>query len=218
MAGAGRRAACHAQDRRRPRRGLSYFAGRSRRQSRGGALPPRSHRAHPDHPPPRLHAGAPDRQDLRRARADPARGDPPPCGRGDPAAALAYRGEQGRGAQDHAAPSLYRPGAGHGLLTGRRTAPFARRSMTAVTIWVHTLSPPRRQNAESARCEPMTPYLSIEDLSVSYGSTRVLDHVSLGVERGEMIALLGSSGCGKTTLLRAIAGFVIPDEGTISVG
>ncbi len=63
----------------------------------------------------------------------------------------------------------------------------------------------------------MTPYLSIEALSVSYGATRVLDHVSLGVERGEMIALLGSSGCGKTTLLRAIAGFVTPDEGTIRV-
>jgi putative spermidine/putrescine transport system ATP-binding protein len=64
----------------------------------------------------------------------------------------------------------------------------------------------------------MTPYLSIEDLSVSYGGTRVLDRVSLGVERGEMIALLGSSGCGKTTLLRSIAGFVIPDEGVIRVG
>ncbi len=64
----------------------------------------------------------------------------------------------------------------------------------------------------------MTPYLSIEALSVSYGGTRVLDRVSLGVERGEMIALLGSSGCGKTTLLRAIAGFVTPDEGTIRVG
>jgi ABC-type Fe3+/spermidine/putrescine transport system ATPase subunit len=61
------------------------------------------------------------------------------------------------------------------------------------------------------------PYLSIENLSVSYGGTRVLDHVSLAVERGEMIALLGSSGCGKTTLLRSIAGFVIPDEGTIRV-
>jgi ABC-type Fe3+/spermidine/putrescine transport system ATPase subunit len=61
------------------------------------------------------------------------------------------------------------------------------------------------------------PYLSIENLSVSYGGTRVLDRVSLGVERGEMIALLGSSGCGKTTLLRSIAGFVIPDEGTIRV-
>ena len=62
------------------------------------------------------------------------------------------------------------------------------------------------------------PYLSIEALTVSYGATRVLDRVSLGVERGEMIALLGSSGCGKTTLLRSIAGFVIPDAGTISVG
>ena len=46
----------------------------------------------------------------------------------------------------------------------------------------------------------------------------MLERVSLEVERGEMIALLGSSGCGKTTLLRAIAGFVIPDEGTIRVG
>src|SRR5450432_3418460 len=64
----------------------------------------------------------------------------------------------------------------------------------------------------------MTPYLSIESLCVSYGATRVLDRVSLDVARGEMIALLGSSGCGKTTLLRAIAGFVTPDEGTIHVG
>src|ERR1700692_791421 len=64
----------------------------------------------------------------------------------------------------------------------------------------------------------MTSYLSIEALTVSYGATRVLDCVSLGVERGEMIALLGSSGCGKTTLLRAIAGFVRPESGTIKVG
>jgi len=61
-------------------------------------------------------------------------------------------------------------------------------------------------------------YLSIEALTVAYGATRVLDRVSLGVERGEMIALLGSSGCGKTTLLRAIAGFVRPESGTIRVG
>ncbi len=60
-------------------------------------------------------------------------------------------------------------------------------------------------------------YLSIEDISVSYGGTRVLERVSIGVERGEMVALLGSSGCGKTTLLRSIAGFVIPQEGTIRV-
>jgi ABC-type Fe3+/spermidine/putrescine transport system ATPase subunit len=64
----------------------------------------------------------------------------------------------------------------------------------------------------------MAPYLSIESLTVSYGGVRVLDRVSLGVEKGEMTALLGSSGCGKTTLLRSIAGFVIPDSGTIRVG
>jgi len=63
----------------------------------------------------------------------------------------------------------------------------------------------------------MIPYLSIEALTVSYGATRVLDHVSLDVDRGEMIALLGSSGCGKTTLLRAIAGFVMPESGAIRV-
>ena len=63
----------------------------------------------------------------------------------------------------------------------------------------------------------MSSYLSIEALTVSYGGVRVLDRVSLGVERGEMIALLGSSGCGKTTLLRSIAGFVIPEAGAIRV-
>jgi ABC-type Fe3+/spermidine/putrescine transport system ATPase subunit len=63
----------------------------------------------------------------------------------------------------------------------------------------------------------MPPYLSIEALTVSYGGPPVLDRVSLEVERGEMVALLGSSGCGKTTLLRAIAGFVIPDSGMIRI-
>ena len=64
---------------------------------------------------------------------------------------------------------------------------------------------------------PMTPYLSIDSLTVAYGAITVLDRVSIDVERGEMIALLGSSGCGKTTLLRAIAGFVLPQSGTIRV-
>src|SRR5512142_2334094 len=61
------------------------------------------------------------------------------------------------------------------------------------------------------------PYLEIDDVSVAYGDTRVLDHVSLDVRQGEMIALLGSSGCGKTTLLRSIAGFVAPQSGAIRV-
>ena len=63
----------------------------------------------------------------------------------------------------------------------------------------------------------MSAYLAIEDLTVSYGGPPVLHRVSLAVERGEMVALLGSSGCGKTTLLRSIAGFVMPDSGTIRI-
>src|SRR5437899_8334653 len=63
----------------------------------------------------------------------------------------------------------------------------------------------------------MPSYLSIEALTVSYGARPVLDRVSLEVERGEMIALLGSSGCGKTTLLRSIAGFIQPEAGAIRV-
>jgi ABC-type Fe3+/spermidine/putrescine transport system ATPase subunit len=54
-------------------------------------------------------------------------------------------------------------------------------------------------------------------VSVAYGGTRVLSDVTLDVDRGELVALLGSSGCGKTTLLRSIAGFVTPQAGRIRV-
>lgn len=61
-------------------------------------------------------------------------------------------------------------------------------------------------------------FLSIEGLGVSYGRTAVLDDINLQVDQGEFIALLGSSGCGKTTLLRTIAGFMKPSIGSIRVG
>jgi putative spermidine/putrescine transport system ATP-binding protein len=54
-------------------------------------------------------------------------------------------------------------------------------------------------------------------VSVAYDGTRVLSDISLDVARGELVALLGSSGCGKTTLLRSIAGFVTPQSGRIRV-
>ena len=63
----------------------------------------------------------------------------------------------------------------------------------------------------------MPAYLSIDSVCVAYGATQVLDRVCLEVQRGEMVALLGASGCGKTTLLRAIAGFVAPSAGRIVV-
>ncbi|RST79597.1 ABC transporter ATP-binding protein, partial [Aquibium carbonis] len=60
-------------------------------------------------------------------------------------------------------------------------------------------------------------FVSVEGLSVGYGSTMILDGLDLSIRKGEFVALLGSSGCGKTTLLRAIAGFVKPSAGAIRV-
>jgi putative spermidine/putrescine transport system ATP-binding protein len=60
--------------------------------------------------------------------------------------------------------------------------------------------------------------ITIENLRVSYGQTRVLGGVDLQVSPGEFIALLGPSGCGKTTLLRALAGFIPVEDGTITAG
>ncbi len=57
--------------------------------------------------------------------------------------------------------------------------------------------------------------LEIDGIEVGYGSTRVLKGVSLSIAPGEFVALLGSSGCGKTTLLRAISGFVPVASGAV---
>jgi len=60
--------------------------------------------------------------------------------------------------------------------------------------------------------------LTIERLRKLYGEFRALDDVSLAVNDGEFVAVLGASGCGKTTLLRQIAGFDRPDSGEIRIG
>jgi phospholipid/cholesterol/gamma-HCH transport system ATP-binding protein len=60
--------------------------------------------------------------------------------------------------------------------------------------------------------------ISIRDVSVAYGTRRVLDRVSLDIYRGEIVALLGGSGSGKTTLLRRVIGLEPPDSGSIVIG
>ncbi|HEY8380750.1 MAG TPA: ABC transporter ATP-binding protein [Microvirga sp.] len=60
-------------------------------------------------------------------------------------------------------------------------------------------------------------HLDVSDVTVGYGSATILKSIDLSVGEGEFIALLGSSGCGKTTLLRTIAGFMQPSTGTIRV-
>jgi thiamine transport system ATP-binding protein len=53
------------------------------------------------------------------------------------------------------------------------------------------------------------------DLTIAFDGRRVLDRVSLGVDAGEIVAILGPSGAGKSTLLRIIAGLLMPDSGTV---
>ena len=60
--------------------------------------------------------------------------------------------------------------------------------------------------------------IQVRDLHVAYGGTPVLHGISLDFAPGTFTALLGSSGCGKTTLLRSLCGFVPVSSGSIVVG
>jgi len=60
--------------------------------------------------------------------------------------------------------------------------------------------------------------LAVEDLHVSYGAITALRGISLGVGQGEVVALIGANGAGKTSTLRAISGMLKPRSGRIQLG
>ena len=60
--------------------------------------------------------------------------------------------------------------------------------------------------------------IEVRDVSKRFGDFVALDSVSMTVESGGLVALLGPSGSGKSTLLRVIAGLERPDSGTVSIG
>jgi len=62
------------------------------------------------------------------------------------------------------------------------------------------------------------PFLVLDGLTRRFGSVTAVDHLSLALDRGEILALLGPSGSGKTTVLRLLAGFEHPDAGRVRVG
>ncbi|HTX29405.1 MAG TPA: ATP-binding cassette domain-containing protein [Streptosporangiaceae bacterium] len=61
------------------------------------------------------------------------------------------------------------------------------------------------------------PELRVSGLSVSFGRVRALDGVDLSVRTGELVALAGENGAGKTSLVRCIAGDIVPDRGEVSL-
>ena len=62
------------------------------------------------------------------------------------------------------------------------------------------------------------PAISVQHVAKRFGAHQALDSVTLEIARGESLVILGSSGCGKTTLLRLIAGLEVPDSGEIWFG
>jgi len=60
--------------------------------------------------------------------------------------------------------------------------------------------------------------LIVDDLHLQYGDNPILKGVSLELNPGEVVALLGASGSGKTTLLRSVAGLEVPSRGRITIG
>ncbi|MCC6194501.1 MAG: ABC transporter ATP-binding protein [Burkholderiales bacterium] len=58
--------------------------------------------------------------------------------------------------------------------------------------------------------------LILDNITLHRGTTRVLDSVSLAVNEGELVALIGANGAGKTTVLRTISGILVPSAGTVT--
>jgi len=60
-------------------------------------------------------------------------------------------------------------------------------------------------------------FLTIENVTKSFGPTTVVRHVDIAIDKGEFVSFLGPSGCGKTTTLRMVAGFEGPTTGRILI-
>jgi NitT/TauT family transport system ATP-binding protein len=91
------------------------------------------------------------------------------------------------------------------------------------TEQAHVATPPAIQPGASALSEGQSPpAVQLTDVSKAYrtgrGELLALDHVSLGVETGEFVCIIGASGCGKSTLLNLIAGLDRPTSGTVDTG
>ena len=72
-------------------------------------------------------------------------------------------------------------------------------------------------NPDNRAEAPPPAFIRLDGLTKRFAGFTAVDGVSLTIERGEFFALLGGSGCGKTTLLRMLAGFERPDEGRIFI-
>lgn len=81
-----------------------------------------------------------------------------------------------------------------------------------------TIGELKEQQAELQRLQKdpgNIPVLQIRNIDVSYGNLQVLFDVGFDVRKGEVLALLGTNGAGKSTILKAVSGLVMPDRGVV---
>jgi ABC-type branched-subunit amino acid transport system ATPase component/predicted MFS family arabinose efflux permease len=86
-----------------------------------------------------------------------------------------------------------------------------------IALVVAELHEERDERVRRAAAPGAVPLLQIRNLDVSYGPVQVLFGVDLDVHEGEVVALLGTNGAGKSTILRAVSGLHVPDRGVIRV-
>ena len=72
--------------------------------------------------------------------------------------------------------------------------------------------------ARPASTEPASPLLEVRDLAVSYGAIQAVRGASFGVAKGEIVALIGANGAGKSTILNALSGVLRPHAGAARFG
>lgn len=63
----------------------------------------------------------------------------------------------------------------------------------------------------------MSAIIKFQNIKKAYGENTVIENFNLDIEQGEFLTVIGSSGCGKTTILKMINGLIKPEEGTILV-
>lgn len=63
----------------------------------------------------------------------------------------------------------------------------------------------------------MNTIIEFRDIKKVYGEKTIVEHFNLSIEKGQFVTVIGSSGCGKTTILKMINGLITPDAGTVLV-
>src|SRR5690606_320499 len=74
------------------------------------------------------------------------------------------------------------------------------------------------KGATMTRTEPGQPLVTLDGARKSFGAIRALDAVTLTIDRGECLALVGHNGAGKSTLVNLINGALAPSGGSVSYG